>query len=80
VHASANGWWLVATLGGLLAVFAGAMTVVYARQWSGLGAAYDAPSAPAPAKDPARVAWDALDRGEDPTGGAEGHEDGRQLP
>jgi uncharacterized membrane protein (TIGR02234 family) len=67
VHASANGWWVVAAIGGLIAVVAGAMTVLRAEQWSGLGAKYDAPSAPTPTKDPAAVAWDALDRGEDPT-------------
>lgn len=67
VHASANGWWLVATVGGLIAVVAGMLTVLRAEQWSGLGAKYDAPTAPAPTKDPAALAWDALDRGEDPT-------------
>jgi uncharacterized membrane protein (TIGR02234 family) len=67
VHASANGWWVVAMVGGLLALVAGIMTVVRAAQWSAMGAKYDAPSAPAPTKDPATVAWDALDRGEDPT-------------
>ncbi|HTW21182.1 MAG TPA: Trp biosynthesis-associated membrane protein [Mycobacteriales bacterium] len=67
VHASANGWWLVAVLGGVLAVAAGALTVFRAGNWSGLGAKYDAPSAAAPAKDEAAVAWEALDRGEDPT-------------
>jgi len=67
VHASANGWWVVATIGGLLAVAAGIMTVMRAEHWSAMGAKYDAPSAPAPTKDPATVAWDALDRGEDPT-------------
>lgn len=68
VNASANGWWLVATVGGLIAVAAGVLTVWRADQWSGLGAKYDAPSsAPKPTKDPAAVAWEALDRGEDPT-------------
>jgi uncharacterized membrane protein (TIGR02234 family) len=67
VHAAANGWWIVATLGGVIAVVAGAATVFRANQWSGLGAKYDAPSAPRPSKDPAALAWDALDRGEDPT-------------
>jgi uncharacterized membrane protein (TIGR02234 family) len=67
VHASANGWWVVAVLGGLLALGAGILTVVRADQWSALGAKYDAPTSPAPTKDPAAVAWDALDRGEDPT-------------
>jgi uncharacterized membrane protein (TIGR02234 family) len=67
VHASANAWWLVATVGGLIAVVAGVLTVLRAEQWSALGAKYDAPSAPKPTKDPAVLAWDALDRGEDPT-------------
>jgi hypothetical protein len=67
VHASANGWWLVATVGGLIALAAGMATVVRAERWSSLGAKYDAPTAPPPAQDPAAVAWDALDRGEDPT-------------
>jgi len=67
VHASANGWWLVATLAGLVAVVAGVVTVFYGRRWSGLGAKYDGPTAPRPTKDPAALAWEALDRGEDPT-------------
>ena len=67
VHASANGWWLVAAVGGVVAVVAGVLTVLRANAWSGLGAKYDAPSAPKPTKDPADLAWDALDRGEDPT-------------
>jgi uncharacterized membrane protein (TIGR02234 family) len=67
VHASANGWWVVATVGGVIAVVAGALTVLRAAQWSAMGAKYDAPSAATPTKDPAAVAWDALDRGEDPT-------------
>jgi uncharacterized membrane protein (TIGR02234 family) len=70
VHASANGWWLVATVGGAIAVLAGALTVLRAKDWTAMGAKYDAPgatSAARPAQDPAVVAWDALDRGEDPT-------------
>jgi uncharacterized membrane protein (TIGR02234 family) len=67
VHASANGWWVIAAIGGVLAVVAGLLTVLRADQWSGLGSKYDAPSAPKPTKDPAVLAWDALDRGEDPT-------------
>jgi uncharacterized membrane protein len=67
VHASANGWWVVAAIGGVVAVAAGVLTVFRAAQWSGMGAKYDAPSASVPTKDPAAVAWEALDRGEDPT-------------
>jgi uncharacterized membrane protein (TIGR02234 family) len=67
VHASANGWWLLAAVGGLLGLVAGVLTVFFSEQWTGMGTKYDAPTAPRPAKDPAAVAWDALDRGEDPT-------------
>ena len=35
--------------------------------WARMGEKYDAPTAPPPTKDPGAVAWDALDRGEDPT-------------
>ena len=66
VHATANGWWLVATVGGLLALAAGVMTVIRANRWSALGERYEAPRS-APAGDSAAGAWDALDRGEDPT-------------
>lgn len=67
VHATSNGWWLLAAFGGLLAVAAGALTVFRAGAWSGLGAKYDAPNTAVPSKDEASVAWEALDRGEDPT-------------
>lgn len=68
VHASANGWWVVALLGGGLAIGAGALTLVRSGAWSRMGAKYDAPTAaPPPTRDPAAVTWDALDRGEDPT-------------
>jgi uncharacterized membrane protein (TIGR02234 family) len=67
VHASANGWWILTVVGGLLALAAGVLTVFYSEQWSRMGEKYDAPSATRPAKDPATVAWEALDRGEDPT-------------
>jgi uncharacterized membrane protein (TIGR02234 family) len=67
VHATANGWWLLVALGGLITLVMGMLTVVRGAQWSGLGAKYDAPAAAARPKDPAMSAWDALDRGEDPT-------------
>lgn len=67
VHATANLWWLLATVGGVLGLVAGVLTVVGAGKWAAMSAKYDAPSAPKPTKDPAAVAWDALDRGEDPT-------------
>jgi uncharacterized membrane protein (TIGR02234 family) len=66
VHASANGWWVLAVIGGLLATVAGALTVLRGNRWAALGARYDAPTTPKPS-DPAADAWAALDRGEDPT-------------
>jgi uncharacterized membrane protein (TIGR02234 family) len=72
VHGSVSGWAVVAAVGGAVAVLAGALTVVVGARWPAMGARYDAPAArdavPAgngPA-EPA-VAWDALDRGDDPT-------------
>jgi uncharacterized membrane protein (TIGR02234 family) len=67
VHGTANGWWALAAIGGFLAVSAGILTVFRAGRWKGLGRKYDGPTAQAPVKDPAAVAWEALDRGEDPT-------------
>jgi uncharacterized membrane protein (TIGR02234 family) len=67
VQASANGWWVVALVGALLAVAAGLVTVRFAPGWSQMAERYDAPDAAKPKRDPAAVAWDALDRGEDPT-------------
>lgn len=69
-HGSANGWWVVAAFGGMLAALAGLMAAVRSSGWAAMGSKYEAPSA-APvtvaAGDPADNAWDALDRGEDPT-------------
>jgi uncharacterized membrane protein (TIGR02234 family) len=67
LHAAANGWWLLVAIGGLITLGMGLLTVARGGQWGGLGAKYDAPSAASRPKDPALTAWDALDRGEDPT-------------
>lgn len=67
IHASANGWWVLVVLGGVLAVGAGLMTALASGQWSQMSEKYDAPAAATAKKDPAAVTWDALDRGEDPT-------------
>ncbi len=67
VHASANGWWVVAALGALLAVAGGLLTIAHGARWQRLGTKYDAPTAAPRPKDPAMAAWEALDRGEDPT-------------
>jgi hypothetical protein len=72
---------LLAVLGGLTAAGGGAVTALSGHRWPGLGARYESPhraGPPAPGdgdrRTAARVegrttseAWDALDRGEDPT-------------
>lgn len=70
VHGSANGWWILAAAGGLLSLIAGVTSAARSRGWAALGRKYEAPEpsrAAVPAGDPADTAWDALDRGEDPT-------------
>jgi uncharacterized membrane protein (TIGR02234 family) len=67
VHASANGWWVLAAIGAALALGCGLWAVARGASWPGLGAKYDAPTAAPRRKDPAMAAWEALDRGEDPT-------------
>lgn len=67
VHASANGWWVLVVIGGVLAIVAGMATMLRSGAWSGMGEKYDAPTSAPPVRDPGAVAWEALDRGEDPT-------------
>jgi hypothetical protein len=71
LNAPTNLWWLVALLGAAVAASAYAAVVVLGAQWQGMGTRYDAPGSPAPTPspggDPAVEAWDALDRGDDPT-------------
>lgn len=72
-----TGWPLVAVVGGLLLSAAGLLVAVLGRRWAALGRRYEPPApAAAPAPEPAaegpvaeRHLWEALDRGEDPTGG-----------
>ena len=64
-------WWLVASCGGLIA-FAAALLVLFHRgRWQGMSARYSRTNAsadiePRQARTGA-AAWDALDRGDDPT-------------
>jgi uncharacterized membrane protein (TIGR02234 family) len=69
VHGSANGWWLLAALGGLLTLLVGLVVTVRSGRWAAMGAKYEPPrlEAQAPTSPDAQGAWDALDRGEDPT-------------
>ena len=59
----------MATGGGALVAVAGAATLARGPAWPGMGARYDAPARPAPARreDTPIDQWRALDRGEDPT-------------
>jgi len=64
-----SAWSYVALMGGVLLVLAGGLAAGRGRRWAALSGRYDAPAAQA-ARPPARpevAAWDALDRGEDPT-------------
>ena len=66
-----TGWSRVAALGGVLVALAGLLVAVRGRRWAALGRRYEPPAAPEPPREgPAaeRDLWEALDRGEDPTG------------
>ncbi|HET7406630.1 MAG TPA: Trp biosynthesis-associated membrane protein [Mycobacteriales bacterium] len=74
VPVSFTGWRWAAVAGAALLVLAGAAVVARGRRWPGMGARYEAPGEPAAAPaaqavDPDVSAWEALDRGEDPTVG-----------
>ena len=60
-------WWLLAAAGGIVAAIAFCAVAIAGGRWAGMGARYDAPQSAARQKDPAVAAWEALDRGDDPT-------------
>lgn len=60
---TATGWWAAALLGSALVAYASCWTLLRGRSWPSLGARYERSRAAAPATS----AWDALDKGEDPT-------------
>jgi len=62
-----HSWWLLAALGGIVAAVAFGAIAVAGDRWQGMGARYDAPDAAKRPADPAASAWEALDRGDDPT-------------
>ncbi len=76
-------WPLLAALGGLLLLAAGALVAARGSLMPRLGARYDAPTGRARARplDDERSLWDALDAGEDPTSGPPaGHPPGLGTP
>lgn len=62
------GWAWVQVLGAALVLIAGLMVAVRGPRWPGMGAKYErpAPGRSGPAGT-SKEAWDALDRGDDPT-------------
>lgn len=66
VHPDISVWWVVAVSAGVVSALAGALTVALARRWPAMSARYETPAARGRG-DVAAAAWDALDRGEDPT-------------
>lgn len=69
IGGSRPAWWLVVVVAGALAVIAGAAATIGAGQRGGLDARYDAPSAPSKDAEVPADAWDAIERGQDPTVG-----------
>lgn len=68
VGATHSGWVWLLLVGGVLLGLAGALVAVRGRRWAVLSSSYDAPAArPEAAPTTDKGAWDALDRGEDPT-------------
>ena len=68
---STTTWWLVAMIGGLIAAVAGSLAIVRGPSWPRLSGRYERSASGGGADPDAPVsgiqAWDALDRGEDPT-------------
>ena len=68
--ASTTGWWVVASVGAVVALLGSALAVRHVRSWPEMGTRYDAPTAAA-APDPAQMEdldlWRAIDEGRDPT-------------
>jgi hypothetical protein len=62
-----TGWWLLAGFGGIVSAVAFGTIAIAGGRWEGMGARYDAPRSPSRPADPAAGAWEALDRGDDPT-------------
>jgi uncharacterized membrane protein (TIGR02234 family) len=74
-----HAWPVLAVVAGVLGVLTGLLVVLRGRSWPAMGRRYErpggapasAPARPVTAEDRATAAWRALDRGEDPTEGAD---------
>ncbi|MCB0916396.1 MAG: Trp biosynthesis-associated membrane protein [Actinobacteria bacterium] len=70
---TANSWWLVVVAAGVLAALAGVVVAWRGNRWPVLGGRYErrrvrpGSTAATPEEMSPSAAWDALDRGEDPT-------------
>lgn len=60
-------WPWVAVAAAVVLAVVGLWVVLRGGRWPGMGERYDAPAEPRRPADPAAAAWDALDRGDDPT-------------
>lgn len=77
--ATSTPWWIVGVAGGLAMLVAGLLTIARGAQWPGLSSRYERDGSTGPRGTPGQdpgpaegsvggiAAWDALDRGEDPT-------------
>jgi uncharacterized membrane protein (TIGR02234 family) len=63
---SITAWWLLAVLSGLAMLVCGLLALLDGPAWPRLGARYSRPESATRAPS-AAAAWDALDRGEDPS-------------
>ncbi len=60
-------WPALTALGGLFCLCGGVLAVRHGHEWPVMGARYERGTEPQRGAEPTRRAWDALDRGDDPT-------------
>jgi uncharacterized membrane protein (TIGR02234 family) len=69
--AHTTGWWYVALVAAVIALFAAAVAVRLVPAWPEMGRRYDAPTGPSVSPDPGDMEdvdlWRAIDQGRDPT-------------
>lgn len=76
-HLATTGWPAVALAAAVLLAVAGGLVLWRGARWPGMGRRYEAPGARRPPpRDPVAAAWEALDRGEDPTVATSAEDDG----